>query len=289
MKLPIGGVLGLVALGMALASSTVEAGFVLTDKEGGRTLVSKGKVKELAGEGPQSVFDLATARAWMSNPDHRVYWEGTIEELCTTIRETAKSIAKSMEQQIEAQLSKLPPDQRAKVEELRKTLAAKRAAEAGKEAPGPGVIKLERTDDTSTIAGQPTRKYRVLVAGKLYEEDWLTTDPAFAREFALDKASALMSRVSACAQSSDPDSHTEGVDEGKIYQMLYPQGWPLKAVSHSGGQARTKTEIETIEKGDIPEAEFKPPAGYRKASLGEVMFSEMNGGPEGHRAPSGEE
>ena len=93
MKPPIGGILGVVALGLALSTSAVEAGFVLTDKDGDRTLVSKGKVKELAGEGPQSVFDLGTARAWMSNPDRRIYWEGTIEELCTTIRETAKSMA----------------------------------------------------------------------------------------------------------------------------------------------------------------------------------------------------
>ena len=289
MKPPIGGILGVVALGLALSTSAVEAGFVLTDKDGDRTLVSKGKVKELAGEGPQSVFDLGTVRAWMSNPDRRIYWEGTIEELCTTIRETAKSMAKSMEQQIEAQLSKLPPNQRAQVEELRKSLAAKRAAEAEKEAPGPGVIKVERTDDTSTIAGQPTRKYRVLVDGNLYEEDWLTTDPAFAREFALDKASALMSRVSACAQSSDPDSRNKGVDEGKIYQKLYPQGWPLKTVSHSGGQARTKTEVETIEKGEIPDAEFRPPAGYQKGPLRDVMFSGMNGGPDGSGGPSKEE
>ena len=173
--------------------------------------------------------------------------------------------------------------------ELRKSLAAKRAAEAEKEAPGPGVIKVERTDDTSTIAGQPTRKYRVLVDGNLYEEDWLTTDPAFAREFALDKASALMSRVSACAQSSDPDSRNKGVDEGKIYQKLYPQGWPLKTVSHSGGQARTKTEVETIEKGEIPDAEFRPPAGYQKGPLRDVMFSGMNGGPDGSGGPSKEE
>jgi uncharacterized protein DUF4412 len=289
MKPPIGGILGLVALGMALASSSVEAGFVLTDKDGDRTLVSKGRVKELAGEGPQSVFDLGTARAWMSNPKHKVYWEGTIEELCTTFRETAKSIAKTMEERMEAQLSKLPPDQRAKLEELRKMLAAKRAEEEEKEAPGPGVIKVERTDDTATIAGQPTRRYRVLVDGNLYEEDWLTTDPTFAREFALDKASALMSRVSTCAQSSDPNSRTRGVDEGKIYQKLYPQGWPLKAVSHSGGQARTRTEIETIEKGDIPETEFKPPAGYHKGALSEVMFSGMNGGPDAHGGPNGEE
>ena len=49
---------------------------------------------------------------------------------------------------------------------------------------------------------------------------------------------------------------------------------------------RIKTEIETIEKGDIPETEFKPPAGYHKGPLREVMFSEMNGGP---GAPGGQE
>jgi hypothetical protein len=286
MKPPIAGVFSLVALGMALAGSSVEAGFVLTDKEGDRTLVSKGRVKELAGEGPQSVFDLGTARAWMSNPKNKVYWEGTIEELCTTFRETAKSIAKSMEERMEAQLSKLPPEERSKVEELRKMLKAKRASEAETAGPAPGVIKIERTDETATIAGQPTRKYRVLVDGNLYEEDWLTTDPTFTREFALDKASALMSQVSTCAQAGDANSGTKGVDEGKIYQKLYPQGWPLKTVSHAGGQARTRSEIETIEKGDIPETEFKPPAGYHKGPLREVMFSGMDAGLGG---PGGEE
>jgi hypothetical protein len=280
MNPPISGVLRLLALAMVVAISPVEAGFVLTDKEGDRTLVSKGRVKELAGEGPQSVFDLGTARAWLSNPNRKVYWEGTIEELCRTFRETAKSIAKSMEERMQQQMSKLSPDQRAQLEEFRKRLKEQRA-DAEKTAPEPGVIQVERTDDTETIAGQPTRKYRVLVDGKLYEEDWLTTDPTFAREFALDKASALMSHVSTCAQSSDSHSRAGGIDEGKIYQKLYPQGWPLRTVSYSGGQARLKTEIETIEKGDIPEKEFQPPAGYRKGALREVMFSGMDEAPRG--------
>ena len=257
------------------------AGYRLTEKDGDQTLVSKGRVKELPGEGggPQSVFDLGSARAWMSNPGREIYWEGTIEELCTTIRETTVAMAKSMHDAMEAQLSKLSPENRAKVEELRKQLAAKREAEGGKAKPGPGVVKIERTEETTPIAGQPTRKYNVLVDGVLYEEDWLTTDPALAKEFALDKASELMSRVSACAASADPDpSHPKGVDEGKIYQKLYPQGWPLKAVSHGGGKTRTKNEITKIEKQDVPESEFQPPAGYRKAPLAEVMFSGMSGG-----------
>lgn len=265
-----------------LGLSSAEAGYRLTDKDGDQTLVSKGRVKEISGdgEGPQSVFDLGTARAWMSNPEREAYWEGTIDELCTTIRETASSMARSMERAMEGELAKLPPESHARVEQMRKNLAANRAAGEQPEAPGPGVVKVERTDETATIAGQPTRKYRVLVDGKLYEEDWLTTDPAFAREFALDKASSLMGRVSTCAQTSDPDSAAgKGVDEGKIYQQLYPQGWPLKAIGHAGGKTRTKTQIDKIEKEDVPESEFKPPAGYRKAPLAEVMFPGANGEP----------
>ena len=270
-------------LAAALVAALVapaRGGYLLVDKDGDRTLVSKGKVKELAGDddGPQSVFDLAAARAWMSNPERRVYWEGTIDELCSTIRETAASMAKQMEQSIESQLARLPPESRAKVEEMRKNLAAKRAAEDANQGRGPGVVKVERTNETATIADQPTRKYRVLVDGRLYEEDWLTTDPALSKEFALDKASAVMSRVSACAQSGDPEGSREsGVDEGRVYEQLYPQGWPLKAVSHAGGKTRTKNEIAHVERKDVSESEFRPPAGYRKAPLADVMFSGMNG------------
>lgn len=277
---PLSMLLGL-ALGSFLASPAV-AGYQLTDKDGDRTLVSKGRVKELsgAGGGPQSVFDLGAARAWMSNPDRGVYWEGTIDELCTTIRDTTAAIGKAMHDAMEEQLSKLPPESRAKVEALRKQLEANRKTDEGKT--GPGVVKVERTEETATIAGQPTRKYSVLVDGALYEEDWLTTDPALAKEFALDRASELMSRVSSCATASDPDpSHPKGIDEGKIYQKLYPQGWPLKTVAYAGGKSHTKAEITKVEKRDVPESEFKPPAGFRKAPLSEVMFSGMNGAPEG--------
>ena len=265
---------------IGLLAGPALAGYQLTDKDGDQTLVSKGRVKELSGEGggPQSVFDLGMARAWMSNPDRGVYWEGTIDELCTTIRETTAAIGKAMRDAMEAQLSQLSPENRAKVEELRKQLQANRKKEEGKASPL--VVKVVRTEETETIAGQPTRKFNVLVDGALYEEDWLTTDPALAKEFALDRASELMSRVSACAIASDPDpSHPKGVDEGKIYQKLYPQGWPLKTVAHVGGKPRTKTEITKVEKRDVPDSEFKPPAGYRKAPLSEVMFSGMGGAP----------
>src|SRR2546427_756766 len=171
--------LPIVAAATGLWVSVVFAGYRLTGKDGDQTLVSKGRVKELSGggEGPQSVFDLGNARSWISNPERKVYWEGTINELCTTIKETA-----------------------------------------------------------------------------------------------LDKASALMSRVSSCAAAGDPDpSRPKDVDEGKVYQQLYPRGWPLKAVSYADGKTRTKNEITAIEPRDVPDREFMPPAGFRKAPLAEVM------------------
>jgi len=272
--------ISLLCLTALLAASPASAGYRLTDKEGDETLVSKGRVKEQSteGAGPESVFDLASARAWMSNPDRRVYWEGSIDELCSTIRQTAKTMAKQMEQAMEAELARLTPEQREKVEQMRKGLAAKRAAAESEAAKKPGVVKVERTDETATIAGQPTRKYRVLVDGDLYQENWLTTDPAFAKEFALDKASEVMSRVSACAESEDTGSGKgKGVDEAEIYRKLYAQGWPLKAVAYKDGKARPKSETVKIEKRDIPESDFLPPKDYKKSSLGEVMFSGVAG------------
>jgi hypothetical protein len=265
-----------------LAGSVASAGYLLVDKSGGQILVSNGRMKESAegGAGPQSVFDLGRARAWMSNPEQNLYWEGTIDELCATIRETAAAMSEAAREAMEEQIARLPTDQRAKVEELRKTLAEKRAAGEREERSKPGVIKIERTAETATIAGQPTRKYRVLVDGELYEEDWLSTDAALAKEFALDEASALMSRVSSCVASGNPArAHGEGVDEGEIYRELYPHGWPLKAVSYRSGQAAPKSEMGRIEKRDIPDSEFAPPPGYRKATLGEVMFSGPGGPP----------
>jgi hypothetical protein len=146
---------------VVLGASLACAGYRLTDAEGDETLVSKGRVKEVSGqgEGPQSVFDLGAARAWISNPQTKVYWEGTIDELCTTVQQTAAAVGKSMERSLEAQLSKLSPEARAKVEELRKAMVAKRAAEDEQKA-GPGVIRVDRTGETATIAGQSTRKYR---------------------------------------------------------------------------------------------------------------------------------
>ena len=266
-----------------LCTSSAFAGYRLTDKEGDETLVSKGRVKEQSteGAGPESVFDLASARAWMSNPDRRIYWEGTIEELCSTIRETAQAMAKQMEQAMNAEMSKLSPEQRAKLDEIRNNMKAKRAEAEKEAAKKPGVVKVEPAGDGEKIADQPTRKVRVRVDGELFQEAWVTTEPAFAKEFALDKASKVMSRVSACAESGDPNGRGKGVDEALIYQKLYEQGWPLKVVVYVGGKPRTKTEINKIEKVDIPEKEFSPPSGYQKATLGEVMFSGMNAGPNG--------
>src|ERR1051325_2826336 len=106
---------------IALGASLANAGYRLTDTDGDHTLVSKGRVKEFSeGDGPQSVFDLGSARAWISNPAGKLYWEGTIDELCTTVQQTALAMGKKMEQSLEAQLSRLPPEARAKVEELRK-------------------------------------------------------------------------------------------------------------------------------------------------------------------------
>jgi hypothetical protein len=71
-------------------------------------------------------------------------------------------------------------------------------------------------------------------------------------------------RMAACL-----DSRPTGqvVFESPEYRQLYSQGWPLRIVSLEGGTPRPIVEVVRIEKRDLPEAEFTPPAGYRKAPL----------------------
>ncbi len=135
------------ALVSVLAGPAV-AGYQLTNKDGDQTLVSKGRVKELSGEGggPQSVFDLGSARAWMSNPERGVYWEGSIDELCTTMRETTAAIGKAMHDAMEAQLSQLSPENRAKVEALRKQLESEPQDRGEQDGPRGGEGRAHRGD-----------------------------------------------------------------------------------------------------------------------------------------------
>jgi hypothetical protein len=259
------------ALLVVLAAPPADAGYVMFDQQGGQTLVSKGRVKHAgqAADQPTMVFDVARSRLWFANPRTRSYWEGTAEEYCTAVKGMMSSAMSEMEKQMKEQLAKLPPDQRAQAEQMMKqALQQAQGVQPGAQPAKPPKVTVERTAEQATIAGQAARRYRVFADGQPSLDVWLGNDAGLTQELGLSRMPDNYGRMAACLDSRPTG---QAIFESPEYRQLYSQGWPLRIVSQEGGTPRPLVEIVRIEKRDLPEAEFAPPAGYRKAPLQQVF------------------
>ena len=252
---------------------SAHAGYAIVDQQGLETVVSKGRVKHASRtpEQPVVVFDVGRGRLWFANPRTKSYWEGTADEFCTSMRGTVASAMSEVEKQMKDQLAKLPPDQRAQVEQMMKQALQGQAGQRGA-APAPAPrVTVERTTEQATIAGLSAKKYRVLADGQPFQDLWLASDTGLLQELQIGKASDAYARMSACqAGSAGPYA---AVAESQEYRKLFGEGWPVRIVGYPTGTPQTLTEVVKVERRDVPESEFTPPAGFRKAPLTEVLGS----------------
>lgn len=262
--------------GVLLAPAPAIAGFLFIDDRGAQMLLSKGRLKHVSpsGEEPVVALDAGRARMWVSNPRTRAYWEGTIDEFCTSVRGLLAGVtgggggmpamSPEMEKMMKEKMAGLTPEQQEMVKQMMQGAAARQGQPgAAAAAPAPRVT-VEPTSETETIAGLPARKFRVLADGKLHEELWLTSDPAIAREFDLKRAPETIAKLSSCH-----GMRQSRVQETDAYRQLFTQGWPLKSVVHDGGFSRPN--VVRTERKDFADAEFIPPTGFRKLPLVEVF------------------
>lgn len=257
----------LAACALALPAQ-VFAGFLFVDERGAQMFLSKGRIKHVSssGEEPVVAVDSTRGRLWVSNPRAKAYWEGTVEEFCTAVKAltggaAGAAMSPEMDKLMKEKLAGLPPDQ----QEMVKQMMA-RSGQAQQAAPEPPPrVTVEAAGDGENVAGLATKKFRVLADGKLYEEVWLTSDPAITREFDMGKAPEIIAKFSACQARG-----ASRVQETDAYRQLFAKGWPLKTVAHGGGFSRP--HVVKAERRDIGDAEFAPPSGYKKlAALMEVF------------------
>jgi hypothetical protein len=267
------------------------AGYVVVDENGDRTLISKGRIKTVPRKGQEAfVLDVGRARLWLTNPESRQYWEGTVDEFCAGLRKTIGTAVAGMQGEMAEQMktmqremAKMSPAERQQMEQMMKMME-RMGAQGGAQTKAPPApakprrVTVQATGETATIAGLPTRKYSVLADGRPYEDLWLTPDPGIAGEMALDRMPDTFGRMIACLAGAGKSAAgaDDSVESSPEYLKLYRAGWPLKTVSyedHEGKPVRgePKTFAATIERRDIPESEFAPPRGYRRASLEEML------------------
>jgi len=119
-------------------------------------------------------------------------------------------------------------------------------------------IVVRRTGRTAVINGFKTEQVEILAEGELIEENWVT------RDVEMKEIEKVMDRV---AQGFSKDFQREMKEGREIYEKLKPYGFPILIKDHTityGLGAIDRVEVKKIEKKELKDEVFLPPAGYQK-------------------------
>jgi hypothetical protein len=225
------------------------AGWVQIDQEGTTTLISDGMLKGIgAGDDQYSILDAKKGNITFVDSKRRIYARESIEDFCDAVI-TGMNKMKANKPQAEREKQKF-----------------------NKDVP---LVSVVSEGDGGVIAGFSTVKYRVLTDGKLYEEVWLTRDPAVMKDLE-SLFRTVMKKFETCLFSvaNVADSLPLTVEETPEYKKLEQAGWQMKSMNHSGSAGPVTRSIVKLEKIDIPAAEFEVPAGFKKTPILEMLFRE---------------
>jgi len=119
-------------------------------------------------------------------------------------------------------------------------------------------IVVRRTGRTAVINGFQTEQIEILADAEVIEENWVT------RDVELKEIEKVMDRV---AQGFSKDFRLEMKEGQEIYEKLKPYGFPILTRDHTvtyGLGVFDRVEVKKIEKKELKDEVFLPPAGYRK-------------------------
>jgi hypothetical protein len=244
------------------------SGWIAEERDGGTTLISKGKIRNVPQEADEmwTIVDVnAGLMTWISD-NKRMYARGNAEDFCDA--------TKAVMAQVQSNMS---PEERQMMEQMMGMMGGGRK---GGRKPDVSAMKAGSGD---IIAGMKTEKYHVMVDGKLYEEIWIATDRSMLKELGnVKKFGETMQKFTSCtAGSFGMGMLAEQPEFSPEYSSLYQKGWIMRnikrQVSRMGGMgSEPDTEVIRLEKKDISKSEFKVPAGYRQVTLSE-LFRSMGG------------
>jgi len=119
-------------------------------------------------------------------------------------------------------------------------------------------IIVRKTGKTAVINGFQTEQIEVVTGGELIEENWMT------RDVEMKEIEQVMDRV---AQGFSKDFKLEMREGREIYEKLKPYGFPILikdyAMTHGLG-AIDRVEVKRMEKKELKDEVFLPPAGYQR-------------------------
>ena len=119
-------------------------------------------------------------------------------------------------------------------------------------------IVVRKTGRTALINGFQTEQIEILAEDELIEENWVT------RNVEMKEIEIVMDRV---AQGFSKDFRLEMKEGREIYEKLKLYGFPILIKDYTmtyGLGAINRVEVKKMEKRELKDEVFLPPAGYQK-------------------------
>jgi hypothetical protein len=119
-------------------------------------------------------------------------------------------------------------------------------------------IIIKKTGETATLNGFHTEKVQVFADEELIEENWMT------RDVEMKELEKVMEKV---ARGFSKEFQIEMKEGQEIYEKLRPYGYPILVKDYAmtyGLGSIDVLEVKKMEKRELKDEVFLPPAGYQK-------------------------
>lgn len=227
-------------------------GWVIEEENGTISYISGNWLKVIESEEDAAnitIFNFEERLLIMADMDSRQYAEGTLSDYCEALKKMTNSMMEGM-----------TPEQREMMEAY---------MEKSSQGPPPAVT-TKKMGAGENIAGYKTEKIQVFVDGELYEELWISKDSELKELIAIyDKGAPVIREMVGCSSIEINMDNDPAFSEA--YTDLLKTGFEMKSISYEYGTPNPGTDIISIEKKNIPSAEFTPPAGFTKVDFSHLM------------------
>lgn len=221
-------------------------------------LDNKIKFEEETGQAA-AIFDLNTGEMIQIDRQGKRYVAAKPDEYFKFIQD----ITSRMKSEMEKQLSQLPPEKRAQMEEMMKSQGMSLPGSSTK----PKNLKLQKPGKQESIAGYKSVKYEVYEDGKLIEEIWTSSD-VLNNEIDIKKMSNYLQKIKDISENAGGMAFNP---EGQaVYKEVFESGFPMKTVDHESDGIFIE-EITKVSKANLNDSEFAAPSDYKKITLQEMM------------------
>ena len=177
-----------------------------------------------------------------------------------TMTAVAEQVSGAMKQ-MQDELAKLPPEQRAQAEKMMANMGGKGGA-----ASGPS-IEVKVSGEKQTIQGYPCTRYDVLLGGKRTSEMWVAGWSAI--KVTKDDMAALRSMSTFFEDMVKSNPMLRNLATSGAFQGLdRVDGFPVLVRHFDGDKVVEEMTLKGVERRAVPAGTFDIPAGYARKELG---------------------